>query len=225
MTEKPTSVERLLLDHVERLERNRAGRRAVVMRLSRLRPTNRGARQLRIAANTFETLVKQFDGQMFVLQQGDIIFICKYENAAATDAAVTKVRYLFDDDPLTAQLFTDSDGFATWFDLDTDFTRFRALVDETVREDEAGRKRTRGDRPGRHGRAPTDGSFLAQRTHQRHRDGGRVEISCVARRSVPSFLAKCRSRSCASSTSRSPICATPSCRAATFTPTAGCSST
>ncbi|HUZ71777.1 MAG TPA: hypothetical protein VMU87_02220 [Stellaceae bacterium] len=140
-TEKTTSVERLLLDHVERLERNRAGRRAVVIRLSRLRPNNRGSRQIRIAANTFEALVKQFDGQMFVLQQGDIVFICKYENASAVDAAVTKVRYLFDDDPLTAQLGTDADGFADWFDLDTDFTRFRALAEETAREDEAGRKR------------------------------------------------------------------------------------
>jgi hypothetical protein len=139
--EKATSVERLLFDCVQRLQRNPEGKRAVVMHLSRLRPDNRGARQIGIAADTFEALVKQFDGQMFVLQQGDIVFISRQEAAAAIDGAVMKVRYLFGDDPLAAQIGESDDGFVTWHDLGADFKPFRTFVEDLHRDEETRRKR------------------------------------------------------------------------------------
>ncbi len=111
------------------------------MHLSHLRPDNRGARQIGIAANTFEALVKQFDGQMFVLQQGDIVFISRNENAPAVDGAVMKVRYLFGDDPLAAQAGETDDGFATWHDLGADFNAFKTFVENIHREEEGRRKR------------------------------------------------------------------------------------
>ncbi len=140
-TEKVSSVEQLLLDSVVRLERNPAGRRAVVMHLSRLRPDNRGAHQIRIAANTFEALIKQFDGQIFVLQEGDIVFTCRDENAVSVDRAVTKVRYLFGDDPLVSQTEESGDGFSTWFDLGADYIGFRDFCEQAHREEERRRKR------------------------------------------------------------------------------------
>jgi EAL domain-containing protein (putative c-di-GMP-specific phosphodiesterase class I) len=106
-----------------------------------LRPANRGSHRIRIAANTFETLVKQFDGQIFVLQQGDIVFICKAENVIAADEAVTKVRFLFGDDPLVGQGEEPEDSFATWYDLGVDFAKFFAYVDQQSREEERRRKR------------------------------------------------------------------------------------
>ena len=141
-TERASSVEQLLFDYVERLKRNPAGRRAVVMHLSRLRPDNRGAHHIRIAANTFEALVKQFDGQIFLLQQGDIIFVCLEENLASVDAAVTKVRYLFGDDPLAAQIDENKDGFATWFNVADPNGPFYGFVEDVRREEERRRKRT-----------------------------------------------------------------------------------
>src|SRR5665213_2924378 len=128
-TENISSVEQLLGDATERLSRNSAGRRAVVMHLSRLKPDNRGLHQLRIAANTFEALVKSFDGQIFVLSQGDIVFVCREEAVPAIDEAVNKLRYLFGDDPLVAQIEAeDAEGFSTWFTLGGDFAPFQAYV-------------------------------------------------------------------------------------------------
>jgi len=141
-TENISSVEQLLGDATERLSRNSAGRRAVVMHLSRLKPDNRGLHQLRIAANTFEALVKSFDGQIFVLSQGDIVFVCREEAVAAIDEAVNKLRYLFGDDPLVAQIEAeDAEGFSTWFSLGGDFAPFQAYVTAVRSEEERRRKR------------------------------------------------------------------------------------
>jgi EAL domain-containing protein (putative c-di-GMP-specific phosphodiesterase class I) len=112
------------------------------MHLSRLRAENRSAHHIRIAANTFEALVKQFDGQIFLLQQSDIVFVCQEENVAAVDAAVTKVRYLFGDDPLAVQIEENKDGFATWFNVADAAGSFFLFVDDVKREDERRRKRT-----------------------------------------------------------------------------------
>jgi EAL domain-containing protein (putative c-di-GMP-specific phosphodiesterase class I) len=141
MTERVSSVEQLLFDYVDRLKRSPDGRRAVVMHLSRLRPDNRGTHQIRIACNTFEALVKQFDGQIFVLQQGDIVFICKVDSVMAVDAAVTKVRYLFGDDPVAAQIEDGGDGFATWYAIDDKTGAFYEFVESVRREEEKRRKR------------------------------------------------------------------------------------
>src|SRR5277367_3319763 len=123
------------------MKRTPDGRRAVVMHLSRLRPDNRGAHQIRIAANTFEALIKQFDGQIFVLLGGDIVFICKTESVIAVDGAVTKVRYLFGDDPVAAQIEDGGDGFATWYAIDDKSGAFFEFVENVHREDERRRKR------------------------------------------------------------------------------------
>lgn len=136
------SVERLLHDCAERLEKHRCGRRAVVINLSRLRPDNRGTQQIRIAANTFETLVKPFGGQIFPLQQGDIVFICKDSDFAAVDEAVSRLRYLFGDDPLAAHLDDiQADGFATWYDLGQDYGRFVAFTRRLYKEEQRRQKR------------------------------------------------------------------------------------
>jgi EAL domain-containing protein (putative c-di-GMP-specific phosphodiesterase class I) len=140
--ERVSSVEQLLFDAVERLKRNPVGRRAVVIHMSRLNPTNRGAHQVRIAANTFEALVKQYDGQMFLLQQSDVVFICREENVVAIDAAVGKVRFLFADDPVSAQVGdSGSDTFVTWFNPGDGSNGFYSYVDAIRVEDERRRKR------------------------------------------------------------------------------------
>jgi len=163
-TEKVSSVEQLLLDSVIRLERSPAGRRAVVMHLSRLRPDNRGAPQIRIAANTFEALIKQFEGQIFVLQQGDIVFLCRDENVISVDGAVTKVRYLFGDDPLVSQSEESVDGFSTWFDLGADYVGFRDFCERAHRDEGRRRKRITDlvGAGGLNGRQPMDPAGLGE---------------------------------------------------------------
>jgi hypothetical protein len=121
--------EKLLLDTAQRLARFRAERRVLHVHLSRLRPYNRRGPHLRIAANTFEKVVKQFDGSIFQLGNGDIVFVCKDASAEALDDAVARLRYLFSEDPLTHEVNdATSGGFVTWYDLEHDYDRFLALA-------------------------------------------------------------------------------------------------
>ena len=139
--ERSVSTERLLLDYVERLARHAEGRRAVVIHLSRLRPGNRLSHHIRIAVNTFEALVKQFDGQIFLLGNADIVFVCKTATIAALDDAVMRVRYLFSEDPLTSGGDDEPGGFATWFDLGHQYESFLAMAQGLVEEEVRRRKR------------------------------------------------------------------------------------
>ncbi len=137
-----TAIERLLLDYTRRVARYPGGRRAVVIHLSQLRPDNRRGHHIRIAVNTFESLVKQFDGQIFLLDNADIVFVCKNASIAAIDEAITRLRYLFGEDPLAAELDeTAPDRFATWYDLERDNDDFVAFV-ETM-HDQAVKRRKR----------------------------------------------------------------------------------
>jgi EAL domain-containing protein (putative c-di-GMP-specific phosphodiesterase class I) len=161
-----TSVERMLLDYSKRLARNPAGRRAIVIHLSRLRPDNRRAHHIRIAANTFESLVKQFDGQIFLLQSADIVFICRDASIAVIDEAIMRLRYLFGDDPLAAELDESGpDRFATWYDLERDFPDFLARAGEMHDQEVRRRKRLAaiaGSSVARDERQPLDPSALAE---------------------------------------------------------------
>lgn len=140
-TEATANTESVLLDYTQRLARHVQGRRAIVIHLSRLRPDNRRSPHLRIAANTFESLVKQFDGQIFLLQNADIVFICRDASIALIDEAIMRLRYLFGDDPLAAELDEDApDRFAGWYDLERDFKEFLKFV-ETMHEREVKRRK------------------------------------------------------------------------------------
>lgn len=140
--EDKASIESMLLDYTQRLARHPAGRRAVIIHLSRLRPDNRRSYYIRIAANTFEGLVKHLSGQIFLLQNADIVFICKDASIAAIDAAVMRLRYLFGDDPLAADFADDApDRFVTWYDLERDYPAFLALAEELHEQRTRRRKR------------------------------------------------------------------------------------
>ncbi len=140
--EKTANIEHMLLDFTVRIEKNPTGWRAVVVNLSRLRPDNQRAQQLRIAANTFEGLVRHFEGQIFLLQSSDIAFLCKDADVVAVDNAVNKVRFLFGDDPLAAHMDdVQNDGFSTWYDLSRDYVKFAAYVKQILEEEQRRQKR------------------------------------------------------------------------------------
>lgn len=142
------SQEYVLLDYTERLDRFRQDRIAVHVHLSRLQSHNRREHHIRVAINTFEDLVKQFDGQIFKLSNNDIVFICKGARAEDISDAVLKLRYLFSEDPLTRFTDEQSDGgFCTWFFLEQDYGRFRSMVRryyDVSRANELERTRARG---------------------------------------------------------------------------------
>jgi hypothetical protein len=140
-TKSPTdgrlpSQEALLLDYVQRLDRHRAGRRAVHVHLSKLRPYNRRDQHVRIARNTFENFVRTHEGQIFSLANIDIVFICKGASQAELDAAVLKLRYLFSEDPLAHGDDPNGDKFCTWYDIERDYDSLLGAAERIAGEEE-----------------------------------------------------------------------------------------
>jgi EAL domain-containing protein (putative c-di-GMP-specific phosphodiesterase class I) len=131
----------LLLDYAQRLDRHREGRRAVHIHLSRLKPQNRREQHIRVAVNTFQELVSQFDGQVFVLNNCDLVFLFKDAKISDIDEAVMRLRYLFSEDPL-AQGSDEEDlaRFCTWYNIQGNYNLFLEVV-EKLYEDEQRRER------------------------------------------------------------------------------------
>ena len=140
--------EAALLDFVERLRKFTKGRRAVHLRLSRLRPYNRRAHHLRIAATSFDRLVRDYDGALFRLYNNDLVVICNGADVADIDHAVLHLRYLFSEDPF---LKNDEDGdtrFCVWFDLEEDYLDLLTFAQRMVSAlaQHAQRKNERSDK-------------------------------------------------------------------------------
>lgn len=143
------SHEILLADYVERLARHLPGRRALHVHLSKLQPQNRRDHHIRIALNSFEPLVKRFDGQLFLLGSSDIVVVLKGATADELDEAVVRLRYFFSDDPLAAQEPEGESGdtpFCTRFDLATDYGALKRLSERVLRLADERKKQHRGSR-------------------------------------------------------------------------------
>ncbi len=131
------SQEYLLLDYLQRLGRNLAGRMAVHIHLSRLRPQNRQEHHIRIAAATFEGMVQNYEGQIFTLSNSDLFFVVKDAAIEDINAAIMKVRYLFSEDPLSqGDDEEDLARFCTWFNVDMQYEELLDLVKQIHRERE-----------------------------------------------------------------------------------------
>jgi len=148
------SQEALLLDYAERLSRFRQGRRAVHLHLSQLQSYNRREHHLRIAVKTFESMVSLFEGQTFLLGNGDIVFIGNQATPTAIEEAVLRVRYLFEDDPLIRDgaAAGHTERFCSLYELGIEYDRFLQLV-RGLHEDEVRRQHRLAALPGREGDA------------------------------------------------------------------------
>lgn len=135
------SQEYLLLSYLQRLERHRTGRRAVHIHLSSLRAYNRKAHHIKIAGNTFEGLVRHFEGQMFALNNGDLIFICTGASVEEMDDAVMRLRFLFGDDPLA--ILDVADNFSTWYNLEIQYQEILAIAERLYEAEQARQERLR----------------------------------------------------------------------------------
>ncbi len=124
--------EAALLDFVERLRKFTKGRRAVHIRLSKLRPYNRRAHHMRIATSTFDPLVRDYDGALFRLFNNDLVIICNGADVADLDHAVLHLRYLFAEDPFIKNDEAGNIEFCTWFDLENDYTDLYDLAQRMV---------------------------------------------------------------------------------------------
>ena len=140
--ESTSSKAYLLLDFVQRLERHRENRRAVHIHLSKLKPQNRRDHHLRIAENTFDDLTKQLDGQVFGMQNGDIVFIGRDVTIADMDDAVQRLRVLFGDDPLAQSIDAGTeDLFCTYYNVETQYGAVLEIAEGLYNEEQRRIKR------------------------------------------------------------------------------------
>jgi hypothetical protein len=136
---RKASDEEMLVDFVERLERHTAGRRAVQIHLSQLRPYHLRPHHLRIARQVLEPLVHKFEAAIFQLWNNDLVVLTKGASEDDLDAAIKDVKNLFAKDPL----FSAPPGsaraapFCDWYDVAVDW---QALVDLCRGHNEARRK-------------------------------------------------------------------------------------
>jgi EAL domain-containing protein (putative c-di-GMP-specific phosphodiesterase class I) len=129
--------EQALLDYVTRLERFVEGRRAVIVHLSGLRPYNRREHHLRIAASCFDKLSKKHESALFRLGSGDYAFIAKGATIEEIEEPVTRLRYLFNLDPLLSPAAGQEDKFCTWFNLETDWAELKKAAEEAMAQHRA----------------------------------------------------------------------------------------
>jgi hypothetical protein len=134
-TQEGQSQENLLLDYVRRLEKHKEGRRAVHIHLSGLRPFNRREHHIRVAADSFEPLIKGLSGQLFTLKNSDLFFIFKTESQGNVEVAIQKIRYLFSDDPLLAEEDDESKKFAAWYDVAQEFDKILRIAQSMADND------------------------------------------------------------------------------------------
>lgn len=135
------SQESLLFAALERLVRIREGRTAVRLHLSRLRPQNRREGYLRIVLRLLEPMVNAYGGQIFLLDDSDMVFLLRDARRTDVETMIAKLRSFFSRDPL---IFADEndgvDRFCSRYDLAGD--DYKTLL-ETARQDEE-RIRQRG---------------------------------------------------------------------------------
>jgi hypothetical protein len=124
--------EDVLLDYVRRLDKFRAGRRAIHVHLSRLRPYNRRGHHLRIAASAFEPLIRGYEGALFRFDNNDMILICSGASVAKIDEYVLRLRYLFSEDPLLTGHEQEGEEFCSWYDVETEYAALLALAESVV---------------------------------------------------------------------------------------------
>ncbi|OIR06170.1 EAL domain protein [mine drainage metagenome] len=129
--------ENLLVDYVQKLDKHRRGRQAVVIKLSGLQAVNRREHHIRIALSGFEPLIRQLKGQVFSLTNSDIVFIFRETAREEVEAALVKLRFLFGDDPLLAdEGYAGKASFINWYLLERDYDALLQVVKQAAADEE-----------------------------------------------------------------------------------------
>ncbi|MEC8202341.1 MAG: hypothetical protein VX075_02490, partial [Pseudomonadota bacterium] len=86
--------------------------------------------------NTFGELTKQFDGQVFAMQNGELVFVRCDASIADMDAAVQRLRGLFDDDPLAQSIDAGREYlFCTHYNIESQYAPFLEIAEGLYNEE------------------------------------------------------------------------------------------
>ena len=118
--------EKILLDHVKRLERHCDGKTAIHLSLSKLQYQYRKPNHMRIAINVIEKFTLQNEGNIFLLDSSDIIIICRDTLADQIENVIKNIESTFINDPLIAANIskTDKKYFVDIFNLEIEYEHF-----------------------------------------------------------------------------------------------------
>lgn len=178
----PPAQERQLVDTVERLGKRRAKHIVLHIHFSQLSPAYQRPSYIRIATDTFTALASGLEGQIFNLENNDLIFIAEKVPQERLATFVARLQALFTDDPLTQDNNAMLSGaFCTWYDLsdDLDYENLLTSVQTLLHEAEVARQKQGG--PLAHLRRkpePVQPSTLAALEQSL----GMADISTIARR-------------------------------------------
>ena len=128
----PGQQEKALLDLLERIGRSSAGRHALHIKLSQLRPQNREPKRLHIAALGLEPLINAYEGVLFHLHNDDFVVLCNGAPKEAIAKAATHIANLFGSDPGAKPDDAIGAGFWDHYDLSITYARFAAAVRELM---------------------------------------------------------------------------------------------
>jgi hypothetical protein len=182
---RPASQESLLLDYLNRLERHRADRRAVHLRLSGLQVHNRREQHLRMALGAFDGLVRMLQAQVFSLTGGDVMVVYKSQAQEEVEASIVKVRFLFSDDPL---IVDDDDGargtLCSWYDLDREYDILVAFAQQALADEQARRRaeQERASREARFAERPKGAPFTPELLVRVEAALGQADLANLVRR-------------------------------------------
>jgi hypothetical protein len=143
------SQESLLVDYLFHLEKKRDGRQAVQVYLSRLQVQNRREQHIRAATSGFEAMVRRSDGQMFSLNNADIVFVFKASAKDEVQALMTRLRFMFADDPLLMdEIPGKRELFCAWYVVDKDFEKLLAFAQSAAAQEEKKRVQSENETMG-----------------------------------------------------------------------------
>lgn len=132
-----TSEEFKLLNRLRSIEDERAGYYVVHVHLSALRPSNRKPHFINIVARSFDNLRNNYDINLFMLDNADLVLLCKDVPVEEIDPAMHKARQLFSEDPLTdSEDGSIDDRFSSWYDLSQpgDFNAISESLAQLIQE-------------------------------------------------------------------------------------------
>jgi len=142
------SNEFALVDYLERLAARKHDRIAMICHISRLQPYNRRPHHIRVAVNTFETLLAQFEGRMFTLRNNDIVFIGQANALDKLNEAMIKLRYLFSSDPIVNNKlddYTGANAFVSWYKLSKEYDDFLEVARRMYHSTQTGQPKNLGE--------------------------------------------------------------------------------
>ncbi len=136
--------EKILLDHVKRLERHCNGKIAIHLSLSKLKHQYQKPNHMRIAVNVIEKFAVQNEGHIFLLDSSDIIIICHDTIDEKIENVIKNIENTFINDPLIAANISNADKkyFVDIFNLEIEYESFLRICSSLYQTEASKRKDT-----------------------------------------------------------------------------------